>query len=104
MFIAVNPASPKRLDLMNDGRYAMHGLPGKPRGNQGDDEFYMTGRSVLIEGADRRIAVESAGHTVHPEDWVFELAPEYVMTAYWENLGKPDTYAVRREWRAGESS
>jgi len=100
MFIAINPASPKRFDLENDGRYAMHALPGKR-----DDEFYMTGRARFVEDGDLREAVvQGAGHTVHPLDWVFELSAEYAMTAYWENVGKPDTHAVRREWRATTAS
>jgi hypothetical protein len=77
----------------------MHALPGKL-----DAEFYMTGRATRIDDNDaatRAAVVAGAGHTVHPVDWVFELGAEYVMTAYWEKMGQPDTYAVRREWRAG---
>jgi len=96
IYIAIRPDSPKRHDLRNDGRYAMHALPGKR-----DDEFYMTGRvSLVTDAAMRKDVVQGAGHTVHPEDDVFELYPEYVMTAYWENQGQPDTYPVRKEWRA----
>lgn len=96
MFIAVNPTSPKRWDLARDGRYAIHALPGKR-----DDEFYMTGRAKLLDGdaETRQAVIEAATFTVHPVDSVFELAPEYVMTAYWEKIGRPDTFAVRREWR-----
>jgi hypothetical protein len=97
IYIAVRPTSPKRHDLRNDGRFAMHALPGKR-----DDEFYMTGRATLVEDADtRKAVVGGAGHTVHPDDDVFELHAEYVMTAHWENMGQPDTYPVRKEWRAG---
>ncbi len=98
MFIAINPTSPKRWDLARDGRYAMHALPGKQ-----DAEFYMTGHARRVDDdAEMRAAVVAgAGHTIHPGDWCFELHAEYVMTAYWENQGRPDTYAVRREWRAG---
>lgn len=96
IYIAIRPDSPKRHDLRRDGRYAMHALPGKR-----DDEFYMSGRASLVSQAARRKAVvEGAGHTVHADDDVFELHPEYAMTAYWENQGQPDTYAVRKEWRA----
>jgi hypothetical protein len=96
MFVAVAPTSPKRIDLRDDGRFALHALPGK----DDDAEFYVTGRANLIEaGSMRDAVVAGAGHTVHPGDWVFALDIAKVMTAHWENVGKPDTYAVRRYWR-----
>lgn len=94
MFIAVNPTSPKRWDLRNDGRYAMHALPGER-----DAEFYATGRATLItDGPRRTAAAAGAGHTVHDNDDVFELTIETAMTAHWENWTRPDTYAVRTFW------
>ncbi|MBI1885106.1 MAG: pyridoxamine 5'-phosphate oxidase family protein [Chloroflexi bacterium] len=94
MFIAVADTSPKRFDLRRDGRYALHGLPGKR-----DDEFYVTGRAALVEDAATRAqVVEAAGHSVHDSDWVFELRIDRAMTAYWEKVGQPDTYAVRQFW------
>lgn len=96
MFIAIPDSSPKRHDLRNDDRFAMHALPGKR-----DDEFYMIGHASLVEDAETRKAVsDSAKHTIHGTDDVFELTAEYVMTAHWENQGQPDTYAVRKEWRS----
>jgi hypothetical protein len=101
LYIAVNEMSPKRWDLKNDGRYAMHALPGKPEGTRGDGEFYATGRARFVGDQGTRDAVsQAAGHTIHASDWLFELGLDYVMTAYWENMGQPDTYAVRKEWRA----
>ena len=105
MFVAVAgdgrddvPASPKRFDLEHDGRYAMHGMPGKR-----DDEFYVTGRARRVLDAETRAAVTAAaGHTVHAEDWIFELDIERAMSAHWEKIGQPETYAVRRVWRAPE--
>lgn len=100
LFVAVPAWSPKRLDLKRDGRYAIHALPGKR-----DDEFYVTGRAVLVEDdATRALATEAAAHAVLPDDWLFEFDVEHVMTAYWENRGQPDTYPVRQFWPgAGEA-
>jgi len=96
MFVAVPETSPKRFDLARDGRYAMHALPGKR-----DDEFYATGRATRIDDeAARRAVTEAAGHEVRPADWLFQLDVEYAMTAYWEKMGQPGTYAVRKRWRA----
>ncbi len=87
--------SPKRFDLANDGRYALHAMPGKR-----DDEFYVTGSARLVnDTAERRLVVEAAHFTVRDDDWVFELGIDYAMTAYWENRGQPDTYPARTEWR-----
>ena len=101
MFVAVAGTSapqpsPKRFDLARDGRYAMHAMPGER-----DDEFYVTGRAILVVAAPtRRLVSETAGHTIRDDDWIFELGIEYAMTAYWEKVGQPGTYPVRTEWRA----
>ena len=95
MFVATAATSPKRLDLVRDGRYAMHALPGKR-----DDEFYVTGRAALVEDeASRGLVSETANHEVRPEDWIFEFDIEHAMTAYWEKVGQPGTYPVRQFWR-----
>jgi hypothetical protein len=99
MFVAVAETSPKRFDLARDGRYAMHALPGKR-----DDEFYITGRTRRVEDAETRALVsDTAAHTIRDSDWIFEFEIEVAMTAYWENVGQPDTYAVRQFWREDEA-
>ena len=96
MFVAVNETSPKRHDLKRDRRYALHALPDKS-----DAEFYMTGSVTFIEDQQTRdLIAESAGHTVHDSDWLFEFDIEHAMTAHWEKQGQPDTYAVRKFWHA----
>lgn len=96
MYVAVPATSPKRHDLRRDGRFALHALPGER-----DDEFYATGRAIIrTEAAAREAAQSAAGHAIHDADWLFELDLETVMTAYWENRGRPDTYAVRTLWHA----
>ncbi|MEE8369726.1 MAG: pyridoxamine 5'-phosphate oxidase family protein [Dehalococcoidia bacterium] len=96
MYVATLPTSPKRHDLRRDGRYAMHALPDKR-----DDEFYVTGRAAFVDDeAIHRLVAEAAKHEVRAEDWVFELDIEQAMTAYWEKIGQPDTYAVRQFWDA----
>ena len=94
MYIAVPETSPKRHDLRRDGRYALHALPGER-----DDEFYCTGHARLLsDGDERASAVKAAGHTIRDSDWLFELRLAYAMTAYWEMVGQPGTYAVRERW------
>ena len=50
--------SPKRADLLRDGRYGLHSYP---RPND-EDAFYITGRAVLIsdEGKRRELWAEYA--------------------------------------------
>jgi hypothetical protein len=99
LFVAVPVWSPKRFDLKRDGRYAMHALPGKR-----DDEFYVTGRALLIEDdTTRQLVAGAAAHAVLADDWIFELDIERAMTAYWEKRGQPDTYPVREFWQPGGS-
>ena len=105
IFISAIP-SPKTRDLLRDGRYAMHALPGKWRevagSMRGDDEFYMTGRAKLIEDEETRRAVDAvAKFDVRPQDQVLEMEIDKVMTAYWEKVGEPGTSPVRQFWRAG---
>jgi hypothetical protein len=96
LFIAVPETSPKRFDLYRDGRYALHALPGKR-----DDEFYATGTATRHDdGATRQLVSDAAGHHIRSSDWLFELHVDHVMTAYWENRGQPDTYAVREVWHS----
>lgn len=95
LFVATPPTSPKRLDLVRDGRYVIHALPGKD-----DAEFLIRGRARRVTDDDTRASVsEAAGHTVHHHDWIFEYVIQEAMMAYWENVGQPDTRAVREFWR-----
>ena len=54
----------------------------------------------MTDGETRAAVTAGAGHTVHPQDWIFELDIERAMIAHWEKVGQPDTYAVRRSWQA----
>src|SRR3989454_12809196 len=48
LFVLITPTSPKRYDLLRDGRYALQTFP-QPK--PGSDEFYITGKAV--HGDDR---------------------------------------------------
>ena len=99
LFVATAPNSPKRLDLARDGRYVIHALPG-----ENDAEFLVRGRARRVEDeATRRLVADAAGHTVRNDDWIFEYDVESAMTAYWENVGQPDTRPIRRRWLAPSS-
>jgi hypothetical protein len=97
LLLGVVNASPKCRDLVRDGRYALHTLPGPVV----DDELYLTGRALQaaadgIAACERGFArddVHSADHTV------FELDIE---TALWAQYrprpsAEPPVYT---RWRA----
>lgn len=46
LFVLITPASPKRHDLVRDGRYALQTFP-QPK--PGSDEFAVAGRAVPID-------------------------------------------------------
>ena len=105
LFIATDPRSPKRHDLKRDGRYVLHMLPG-----ENDAEFLIRGRARLVEDAETKAMVLAEGPEagVQPDGALLNLKPEELLFEYdvveahsghWENVGKPDTYPVRRRWR-----
>src|SRR5512135_3277145 len=46
LYVLITPTSPKRYDLLRDGRFALQTFP-QPR--PGSDEFYVAGKAVLVE-------------------------------------------------------
>ena len=93
-------ASPKRADLLRDGRYALHTFP-KP---DGDDEFFLTGRAALVADAGRReraYAVYTAqGTTTGEDDPLFELEIERAMLAIYQSRGAAAWPPAYTRWRA----
>src|SRR5438094_10668788 len=46
LFVLVTPTSPKRHDLLRDGRYALQTFP---QTKPGSDEFYIAGKAVGVD-------------------------------------------------------
>lgn len=97
LFVATPQGSPKARDQLRDGRYVIHMLPGKD-----DAEFRIRGQATAVVDADERaMVIERGPHFVHVDDHIFEYGIDEAATAYWEKVGQPGTYPVRRSWRAG---
>ena len=97
LFVLVTPASPKRDDLLRDGRYALQSFP-QPK--PGSDEFYVTGRAVLVDDAATRGALlRDAKHMADASETAFELTIDRVMHTRWEDVLTPQMRPVRRKWR-----
>jgi hypothetical protein len=96
LIIATPAASPKARDLLRDGRYVLHCLPGTD-----DAEFRIRGTArPLPPGPDRETIIARGPHFARDEDHIFEYDIEEAASAYWVNCGQPDTYPVRRRWVA----
>src|SRR5437660_3084896 len=69
LFVFITPASPKRHDLLRDGRYALQTFP-QPK--PGSDEFYLAGRAILVEDPAARAAVfRDAKHMADSSEVLF---------------------------------
>jgi hypothetical protein len=99
LYVSIGSKSPKLHDLRRDGRYMLHALPGKD-----DDEFSVRGRATQAnDPATRAQVIEAAtatGLNVNEDEVIFRFQVERVDTAYWENVGQPNTRPVRKKWVA----
>ena len=98
LFVLITPASPKRHDLLRDGRYALQTFS-QPK--PGSDEFYVAGKAILVENPAVRGAVfRDAKHMANASEVLFELWIDRVMHTRWENVLTPQMRPVHRKWRA----
>jgi hypothetical protein len=85
-------ASPKRLDLVRDGRFALHSFPGQ----DSDDEFYLTGQAIRISDPDqlaRKVeAQHTAGATTSGDELGFSLDIERALYSRYKSRGEPDSF------------
>ncbi len=91
LLVAIGERSPKRFDLANDGRYAVHALP-PPLEDEDYDlfEFNIVGRArrIAADVASTWAATrEAAGHVIHDADWLFEVLIDCALTTRWTGLG-----------------
>jgi hypothetical protein len=93
--------SPKRRDLLRDGRFAVHTFPPE----QADDEFYLTGRAVHRDDAafvERVVATQHAtGATTAGDEMLFTLDLERALYGRYAPRGTPDDFPPEYlRWRA----
>jgi hypothetical protein len=98
LFVLITPTSPKRYDLLRDGRYALQTFP-QPK--PGSDEFCITGKAGRVDEAAARAGVlRDAKHMANAAEVPFELWIDRVMLTRWENVLTPQMRSVHRKWRA----
>lgn len=90
--------SPKRGDLLRDGRYALHTFPPQ----ETDDEFSLAGRAAVVWDAARRAAVSTAGRALgvtHEEnDLLVEFHIERAFHAAYKGHGIANGLPVHATW------
>ncbi|TMB50028.1 MAG: pyridoxamine 5'-phosphate oxidase [Deltaproteobacteria bacterium] len=98
LFVLITPTSPKRYDLLRDGRYALQTFP-QPK--PGSDEFYITGKAVRVDDPAARAGIlRDAKHMANAAEIPFELWIDRVMLTRWEDVLTPQMRSVHRKWRA----
>jgi hypothetical protein len=107
LMVAIGHRSPKRFDLANDGRYALHALPPPLEAEDYDEfEFNLTGtarRLPFEDAASWAAARDAAGHVIRDDDWLFEFLVEGALTTRWFGLGVPGQSPTNEQqvWRLG---
>lgn len=98
LFVLITATSPKRHDLLRDGRYALQTFP-QPK--PGSDEFYIAGRTALVDDPVVRAEIlRDARHMADASETGFELWVDRVMHTRWEHVLTPQMRSVHRTWRA----
>ncbi len=88
--------SPKRYDLLDNGRYALHSFPYPLSEHWTDAEFYLSGRARLVDDlAIRQVVADGCGDDVTTGD-VFALDIERVL-----HKGRPGGVLTYTTWVAG---
>jgi len=99
LYILVTPNSPKKWDLLRDGRYALQSFP---QDRPDSDEFYLSGRARVIEDPSIFESVfADAKHQASEDEVLFELLIERAMHTQWEGFGTPDYRPVHTKWSEG---
>lgn len=94
--------SPKRFDLLRDGRFALHSFPPVDV----DDEFYLTGRAIHCADPQALARVEAAQHasgaTTSGNELLFRLDLERALHARYGPRGTPGAFPPEYvRWSAG---
>jgi len=102
LFVLITPHSPKRADLLQDGRYALQSFP-QPKA--GSDEFFIAGRALLVDDSTARADIlRDAAHMADASETAFELLIDRVMHTRWEHVLTPQMRSVHKKWRTAKAS
>ena len=96
LFVFIDQKSPKRSDLLKDGRYAMHCSVFESNGLS--SEFMITGVAKTINDPEiRRRAVELWGVDVPDKYALFEFSIDAALATDYDENRKPSRHRWRRD-------
>ena len=96
LYVLVIPGSPKRWDLVRDGRYALQSFP-QPRPDS--DEFFIAGRANLVHDPREFATVfADATHQASRDEILFELRIDRAMHTAWEGFGTAEIHPAHTKW------
>ena len=102
LFVFILPKSPKKRDLLRDGRFALQTFPpASVEFRNAGEEFYITGTAELVTDPEARAAVlRDAQQHVGDDEALFELNIQTVMHSVWIPAKMGGLRPVRRKWIA----
>lgn len=96
LYVLVLPRSPKKYDLLRDGRYSLQSFP---EARPDSDEFYLSGSVRLINTPTIIESVfKDAKHCASRDEVLFELLIERAMHTRWEGFRTPDYRPIHTIW------
>ena len=99
LYVFITPESPKKWDLLRDGRYSLQSFP---EARKDSDEFYLSGKAEAVESPEIVESVlDDAKHMANREEVLFELLIERAMHTIWEGFDTPEFGPVHNKWSAG---
>jgi len=101
LYLCIGAHTPKVDDLRARREYVLHAFLG-----HNDEEFQTSGHSIEVTEDAERAAVHQAipFKAFRTSDPIFRLTIDHALWVYWERVGEPDTKAIRKVWRAGDSA
>ncbi len=99
LYVIIPQTSPKCVDLLRDGRYALQAFPQVP--NDEYEEFYLAGRADrILDPETRKILIEQTKITMEANEVLFELLLDRVMHTKLVDQGTPNERPIHRKWQA----
>lgn len=96
LYVFIVNLSSKYQDLLRDGRYALHALPGA----ENREEFLIRGRAALVADAETKTRVQTATGAGRMDfEVLFELMVSHGLRTTWAHWGEPGIWPTYTRWK-----